>query len=72
MVGVNLSIAMRNVTGEDLYEHHFWEHASRFLPYVALPDFSAWANYADTAYKGIGGSSFFGWVSTCTSLPSRR
>ncbi|MEN6304788.1 MAG: heparinase II/III family protein [Armatimonadia bacterium] len=51
--------ALRNVNGDDLYTHPFWGKASRFLPYVALPDFSAWVNYADTAYKGMGGSSFF-------------
>jgi hypothetical protein len=51
--------AIRNVTGEDLYDHPFWAVCSRFLPYLALPDFSAWVNYADTGYKGLGGSHFF-------------
>ena len=48
-----------NVTGENLYEHRFWQVCSRFLPYVALPDWSGWVNYADTAYQGLGGSAFF-------------
>jgi hypothetical protein len=51
--------ALRNAAGEDLFSHPFWARCSRFLPYLALPDFSAWVNYADTAYKGIGGSAFF-------------
>ena len=51
--------ALRNVDGDDLYAHPFWEKCSRFLPYVALPDLSAWANYADTGYRGLGGSAFF-------------
>jgi len=51
--------AICNVTGEDLYAHPFWSVCSRFLPYVALPDMSAWVNYADTGYQGLGGSHFF-------------
>ena len=51
--------ALRNVTGEDLYAHPFWRVCSRFLPYLALPDFSGWVNYADTGYRGLGGSAFF-------------
>lgn len=51
--------ALRNATGENLFDHPFWDRCSRFLPYLALPDFSAWANYADTAYRGLGGSAFF-------------
>jgi len=58
--------ALRNVNGEDLYAHHFWGVCSRFLPYVALPDFSAWVNYADTGYKGLGGSHFFHGVAART------
>jgi hypothetical protein len=51
--------ALLQVTGEDLYQHPFWSRCSRFLPYLALPDFSAWSNYADTGYRGLGGSAFF-------------
>lgn len=51
--------ALLNVTGDDLYSHPFWDRCSRFLPYLALPDFSAWVNYADTAYHGLGGSHVF-------------
>ena len=51
--------ALVNVTGDDLYSHPFWDRCSRFLPYLALPDFSAWVNYADSGYRGIGGSHFF-------------
>ncbi|MEI6502471.1 MAG: hypothetical protein WCP21_15780, partial [Armatimonadota bacterium] len=58
--------ANRNVTGEDLYAHPFWQVCSRFLPYVALPDWSAWVNYADTGYQGLGGSYFFHGVASRT------
>ena len=60
---------MRNVTGENLYEHPFWQVCSRFLPYVALPDWSAWVNYADTGYKGLGGSYFFHGVASRANDP---
>lgn len=56
--------AIHNVTGEHLYAHPFWRVCSRFLPYVALPDWSAWVNYADTGYKGMGGSYFFHGVAS--------
>jgi hypothetical protein len=56
--------AIRNVTGEDLYEHPFWRVCSRFLPHVALPDMSAWVNYADTGYQGLGGSHVFHGVAS--------
>jgi hypothetical protein len=61
--------ALRNITSEDLFEHLFWQHASRFLPYLALPDFSAWVNYADTGYHGLGGSYFFHGVASQTGDP---
>lgn len=48
-----------NIGAADLYSHPFWAVCSRFLPYLALPDFSAWVNYADTGYQGLGGSWFF-------------
>ncbi|MHB8996865.1 MAG: heparinase II/III domain-containing protein [Armatimonadota bacterium] len=58
-----------NLTGENLFEHPFWQQASRFLPYLALPDFSAWVNYADTAYQGCGGSYFFHGLASQTGDP---
>lgn len=61
--------ALRNVTGENLYEHRFWQVCSRFLPYLALPDWSAWVNYADTGYQGLGGSVFFHGVASRTGDP---
>ncbi len=51
--------ALHNAGGEDLYTHPFWHCCSRFLPYLALPDLSAWVNFGDTGYRGLGGSSFF-------------
>ena len=50
--------ALRNVDGDDLYAHPFWQRCSRFLPYLALPDLSAWVPYADTGRRGMGGSAF--------------
>jgi hypothetical protein len=58
-----------NITGENLFEHPFWKVCSSFLPYLALPDFSAWVNYADTAYHGLGGSYFFHGVASATADP---
>jgi len=58
--------AVLNVTGENLYEHPFWRVCSRFLPYLALPDFSGWVNHADTGYRGLGGSAFFHGVAART------
>ena len=61
---LDLVEALRNVHGDDLYGHPFWRSASRFLPYFALPDFSAWVNYADTAYRGLSGSAFLHALAT--------
>lgn len=61
--------ALRNVQGDDLYAHPFWSRCSRFLPYLALPDMSAWVNYADTGYKGLGGSHFFHGVASRLADP---
>ncbi len=51
--------ALHNMGRASLYEHPFWQRCSRFLPYLALPDFSAWVPYADCGRKGMGGSAFF-------------
>jgi hypothetical protein len=61
--------ALRNVNRDDLYAHPFWRRCSRFLPYLALPDLSAWVNYADTGYRGLGGSAFFHGVAARVQDP---
>ena len=58
--------AIYNVTGENLYQHPFWLRCSRFLPYIALPDLSAWVNYADSPHDGLSGSAFFHGVAART------
>ncbi|MBI3920481.1 MAG: heparinase II/III family protein [Armatimonadetes bacterium] len=47
---------LRNVTGENLFDHPFWKVAHEYLTYLTMPDFSGFANFGDAHYPGLHGS----------------
>ncbi|NCO36203.1 MAG: hypothetical protein AUJ92_04280 [Armatimonadetes bacterium CG2_30_59_28] len=49
---------LRNTTGENLFNHPFWTVAHQYSTYLAMPDFSGFANFGDAHYPGVHGS----WV----------
>ena len=47
---------LRNVTGENLFEHEFWAKCALFPLYQTLPDLSGRTPIGDTHYPGLSGS----------------
>ncbi len=53
---------LRNVTGENLFEHEFWRKCALFPLYHTLPDLSGRTPVGDSHYPGLGGSAFLAGV----------
>jgi hypothetical protein len=65
----NFVEALYHTTGENLWEHPLWSRTSRFLPYLVLPDWSGFVNYADTGTHSLNGTGFFHAVAARTRDP---
>ena len=53
---------LRNVVGEDLFDHPFWARCSLFPLYHTLPDLSGRTPVGDTHYPGLTGSTLLAGV----------
>lgn len=58
--------ALKNIGGDDLYSHKFWQKCVDYPLYMMRPDQSGFMNFSDTGSNGLGPSYFYYAVASAT------